>query len=87
MNSDSIVAKGSLYEEPRPDLVALRYRRNIRIYNNIVKLGESPNGRILVIYGEGHLGWPRQNIANDATVKPVAHFSGEDRGGWGTDIR
>jgi len=50
-------------------LLALWYRRNIRIYHNIVKLIESPNDRILVIYGAGHLGWLQQDIANDATVK------------------
>jgi hypothetical protein len=34
-----------------------------------VKLVESPNDRILVLYGAGHLGWLQQDIANDATVK------------------
>jgi pheromone shutdown protein TraB len=52
-----------------PDLLAAWYQRNIRIYHNIVKLVDSPNDRILVIYGAGHLGWLQQDIANDATVK------------------
>lgn len=52
-----------------PDLLSSWYQRNIRIYNNIVRLVESPNDRILVIYGAGHLGWLRQNITNDATVQ------------------
>jgi hypothetical protein len=80
MNSDSMAAKGIAlyyayvpYGEPGdyagPDLLALWYQRNIRIYHNIVKLIESPNDRILVIYGAGHLGWLQQDIANDATVK------------------
>jgi hypothetical protein len=80
MNSDSMSAKGVAfyygfvpYGEPGdyagPDLVAAWYQRNIRIYHNIVKLVESPNDRILVIYGAGHLGWLQQDIANDATVK------------------
>ena len=80
MNSDSRVAKDVAvyyafvpYGEPGdyagPDLLAGWYQRNIRIYHNIVKLIESPNDRILVIYGAGHLGWLRQDIANDATVK------------------
>jgi hypothetical protein len=79
-NSDSRVAKdvGFYYAlvpfgEPGDyagsDLLAAWYQRNIRIYHNIVKLAESPNDRILVIYGSGHLGWLRQDIANDATVK------------------
>lgn len=80
MNSDSTAAKGMAlyyasvpYGEPGdyagPDLLAFWYQRNIRIYHNIVGLIESPNDRILVIYGAGHLGWLRQDVANDATVK------------------
>jgi hypothetical protein len=79
-NSDSRVAKDVAlyyatvpYGDPSdyagPDLLAAWYQRNIRIYSNIVKLIESPNDRILVIYGAGHLGWLQQDIANDATVK------------------
>jgi hypothetical protein len=82
MNSDSRVAKDiSLYfaivpygdplDYAGPDLLAAWYQRNIRIYSNIVKLIESPNERILVIYGAGHLGWLRQDIADDASVKLV----------------
>jgi hypothetical protein len=80
MNSDSRVAKDVAfyyafvpYGEPGdyagPDLLAAWYQRNIRIYHNIVKLVESPNDRILVLYGAGHLGWLQQDIANDAAVR------------------
>ena len=80
LNSDSMSAHGVAfyyaivpYGDPGdyagPDLLAAWYQRNIRIYHNIVKLVESPNDRILVIYGAGHLGWLQQDIANDATVK------------------
>jgi uncharacterized protein DUF5694 len=80
MNSDSVVAKdvasyfefvpyGEPWEYAGPDLLASWYQRNIRIYHNIVALAKSPGDRILVIYGAGHLGWLRQDIANDATVK------------------
>jgi len=80
LNSDSRAAKdvalyyatvpyGDPLDYAGPDLLAAWYQRNIRIYNNIVKLIESPNDRILVVYGSGHLGWLRQDIANDATVK------------------
>jgi hypothetical protein len=80
MNSDSVVANdvasyfafvpyGEPFEYAGPDLLALWYQRNIRIYHNIVALIDSPNDKILVIYGAGHLGWLRQDIANDATVK------------------
>ena len=80
MNRDSIVASsvaeyfamvpyGEPWEYAGPDLLASWYQRNIRIYHNIVALIDSPNDRILVIYGAGHLGWLRQDIANDATVR------------------
>ncbi|MGA7291839.1 MAG: DUF5694 domain-containing protein [Terriglobales bacterium] len=80
MNSDPRVAKDvalyyaiAPYGDPSdyagPDLLAAWYQRNIRIYSNIAKLVESPSDRILVIYGAGHLGWLRQDVASDATVK------------------
>jgi hypothetical protein len=80
MNSDSKAAKdvafyysivpyGDPLDYAGPDLLAAWFQRNIRIYNNIVQLIESPNDRILVIYGAGHLGWLQQDIARDATVK------------------
>ncbi|MGH9499495.1 MAG: DUF5694 domain-containing protein [Terriglobales bacterium] len=90
MNSDATVAKDVAwylacvrYGDPDdyagPDLVAAWYQRNIRIYHNIVALIESPNDRILVVYGAGHLGWLRQDINNDATVKlrKLADLTGE----------
>ncbi len=90
LNSDEMSAKGvafyySLvpYGDPAdyagPDLLAAWYGRNIRIYHNIVKLIDSPNERILVIYGAGHLGWLQQDVANDATVRlrKLAEFAGK----------
>jgi len=62
---------GERWEYAGPDLLAAWYQRNIRIYHHIRKLAESPNDRVLVIYGSGHLGWLRQNVSNDATVKLV----------------
>ena len=80
INADSTVAKnvgwyyeavrfGDPYDYAGPDLVALWFQRNIRIYRNIVSLIASPNERILVIYGYGHLGWLRQDVANDPAVQ------------------
>jgi len=80
LNADSMSAKGvafyySLvpYGDPGdyagPDLLAAWYQRNIRIYHNIGKLIDSPNDKILVIFGAGHLGWLRQDAASDATVR------------------
>lgn len=52
-----------------PDLLAGWYQRNIRIYGNIVNLIGSPEERILVVYGAGHLGWLRQAAQSDPTVR------------------
>ena len=79
MNSDSLVAKdlaeyfsfvpfGEPYEFAGPDLLAAFYQRNIRIYHNIRAMA-SPGDRVLVVYGNGHLGWLRQDVSNDATVR------------------
>jgi hypothetical protein len=45
-----------------PDLLAEWYKRNIRISANINALIDSPNERILVIYGAGHLYWLQRNV-------------------------
>lgn len=36
------------------DLVADWYERNLKIYTNLTRINESPNDRILVLYGAGH---------------------------------
>ena len=90
MNSDARVAKdmgyyfdvvrfGEPWEYAGPDLLAAWYQRNIRIYHNIVSLAGSPNERILVIYGAGHLGWLRQDIASDPSVRlrKLSDFAGK----------
>jgi len=59
---------GEPWEFAGPDLIADWYRRNIHIYHNIVALVQSPNERILVIFGSGHLGWLRQDAASDTAV-------------------
>lgn len=52
-----------------PDLVTDWFRRNIRIYSNVLQLIDSPNERVLVIFGAGHLGWLRHNFASDPNVR------------------
>jgi hypothetical protein len=80
MNSDSAVAEalgfemeyvsfGDLWEFAGPDLLTFWFQRNLRIYNRIAALIESPADRILVIYGNGHLGPFRQIISADARVR------------------
>jgi hypothetical protein len=41
----------------------------MRIFSNVVQLADSPNERILVIFGAGHLGWLRQDFASDPSVR------------------
>lgn len=80
MNADSSAAQGVAgyydyvpfgepYEYAGPELVARWFERNIRIYANIRALITSPDDRILVVYGAGHLGWLRQNVENDPAVR------------------
>jgi len=80
MNADAKVAEdvGFYYREARfgepgdwagADLVADWFRRNMRIYANITQLIDSPNERILVIYGAGHLGWLQRNVTSDPMVR------------------
>jgi hypothetical protein len=80
MNADAKVAEdvGFYYREAHlgelgdwagPDLVSDWFRRNMRIYSNVVKLVDSPSERVLVIYGAGHLGWLRNNFASDPTFR------------------
>ena len=80
MNADARVARdmgvyfslarfGDPFDFAGSDLVAAWYQRNIRIYRNIVALIDSPTDRILVIYGAGHLGWLRQDVADDPAVR------------------
>ena len=89
MNADSTVAKdvaayfafvpfGEPYEYAGPDLLAAWYQRNIRIYHNVRALAAAPGDRVLVLYGAGHLGWLRQNAANDAAVRlrTLTEFTG-----------
>jgi hypothetical protein len=80
MNSDQKVAEDigfyhlmAHYGEPGdyagPDLLTEWYRRNVRIFNNVAKLAATPEDCILVIYGAGHLGWLRQDVASDPTLR------------------
>ena len=80
MNSDERVARdvglyfrqahlGEPYDWAGADLVSDWFRRNMRIFTNFVQLADSPNERILVIYGAGHLVWLRHAVASDPTLR------------------
>ncbi len=65
----ALVPLGDPDDSAGADLLATWYQRNIRIYQNIVRLIDSPKEKILVIYGAGHLAWLRQDVSNDPSVK------------------
>ena len=52
-----------------PDLVADWFRRNMRIYGNVVHLVESPGERVLVVYGAGHLGWLQRAFEGNPDIE------------------
>ena len=60
---------GEAWDWAGADLVSDWFRRNMRIYSNIIDLVGSPNERVLVIYGYGHTGWLQHNFASDPTVR------------------
>ena len=80
MNSDDKVVAdvGFYYREAHfgepgdwagADLVSDWFRRNMRIYSNVVQLAESPNQRVLAIFGAGHLGWLQHDFASDPNIR------------------
>jgi hypothetical protein len=80
MNADSKVAEdvGYYYREAHlgepgdwagADLVADWFRRNMRIFGNVTRLVDSPNERVLAIFGAGHLGWLRHDVSSDPTLR------------------
>ncbi len=80
MNSDERVARdvgfyfrqahlGEPYDWAGADLVSDWFRRNMRIFTNFAQLADSPNERVLVIYGSGHLGWLRFAVASDPVLR------------------
>jgi hypothetical protein len=60
---------GEPYDWAGADLLADWFRRNVRIYSNVVRLADSPNERVLVIFGAGHLPWLRYNFGSDPTLR------------------
>lgn len=73
INSEEQVRKGqAIYmsmarfagngEYPGPDLLAEWYRRNVRIFSNLRNIIDSPDDRVLVIYGAGHEYWLQRDV-------------------------
>ncbi len=60
---------GEPYDWAGADLMADWFRRNMRIYSNVVRIIDSPNERVLVIFGAGHLPWLQYNFGSDPTLR------------------
>ena len=88
LNADDKVAEdvGYYFREARfgepgdwagADLIADWLRRNLRIYSNFLPLVDSPNERLLVIFGSGHLGWLRFAVAGnpELRLRKLAEFA------------
>jgi hypothetical protein len=58
-------------EYPGPDLLAAWYQRNIRIYSNLRGIIDSPDDRVLVIYGSGHLFWLQRDVLDSPDLELV----------------
>ena len=80
MNSDDQVAKavgfyyrlagfGERGDWAGADLIAEWVRRNMRIYTSVMRLIDSPDERVLVIFGAGHLGWLRGAFAGNPEIR------------------
>lgn len=50
------------------------FNRNLRIFRNIQRITESPNDRILVIYGSGHLALLQQAVDSSPTHRLVPAY-------------
>ncbi len=80
MNADTKIAEdmGFYYRQAHfgepgdwagADLVSDWFRRNMRIYSNVVQLADPPNERVMVIFGAGHLGWLQHDFASDPNLR------------------
>ena len=66
-------------EYPGPDLLVEWYRRNARIFANLRSLIASPEERVLVIYGSGHLYWLQRNVldSRDLELERFGDYAGK----------
>jgi hypothetical protein len=56
-------------EYPGPDLLAEWFRRNVRIFANLRSVITSPEERVLVIYGAGHLYWLQRDVLDSRDLE------------------
>lgn len=88
LNSDQRVAEdmgfyfrqaefGEAWDWAGADLVADWFRRNMRIYTNVIRLIDSSSERVLVVYGSGHLGWLQHAFGSNPNLglRKLAEFA------------
>lgn len=63
------VGEGDQY--PGAKLLGEWYQRNVEIYANIRKVISSPDDRVVVIYGSGHLFWLQRDMIDAGDLKLV----------------
>jgi hypothetical protein len=66
-------------EYPGPDLLAEWYKRNARIFANLRGIISSPEERVLVIYGSGHLYWLQRDVldSRDLVLERFGEYAGK----------
>jgi hypothetical protein len=60
---------GEPYDWAGADWVSDWFKRNMRIYSNVVQLADPANERVLVIFGAGHLGWLRHDFGSNPRLR------------------
>ena len=60
---------GEPYDWAGADFVSDWFRRNMRIYSNVMQLANSPDERVLVIFGAGHLGWLQHDFGSNPKLR------------------
>ncbi len=61
------------------DLLAEWYRRNARIFSNLRRIIDSPDERLLVIFGYGHLYWLQRCVldSGDLVLEQFDNYAGD----------
>jgi hypothetical protein len=70
-NYFDIARVGDEQQQPGANWVGYWYGRNLRIFNNLLRLTDRPQDRVLVIYGQGHAYLLRQFAAESGAFRVV----------------
>ncbi len=55
MSGDTTITIVEADDYAGADMVAIWFQRNLRIFANLTRVADSPNDRIFVVYGAGHV--------------------------------